>query len=60
MAKVFNLFERFVIRRIIKKIIKIAPVLKEKGLEILEKHTDEILEIVEETIVKVIEGYKNK
>ena len=60
MAKVFNLFERFVIRRITKKIIKLAPVLKEKGLEILEKHTDEIIEKVEETIVKFIEGYKNK
>ena len=59
MATKFNFFERFVIRRIIKKYIKYAPVLKEKGLEILEKHTDEFLEKLEETIVKFIEKYKN-
>lgn len=60
MAKVFNFFERFVIRRITKKIIKIAPVLKEKGLDILEKHADEFFEKLEETIVKFIEKHKNQ
>ena len=60
MAKVFNWFERFVIRRLAKKVVKLMPELKEKGLEIVEKYTDEILEKVKETIVKFIEEHKNK
>ena len=60
MTKIFNLFERFVIRRIAKKIIKLAPELKEKGFEIIEKYSDEILEKVKETILKFIEEHKNK
>lgn len=60
MAKVFNWFERFVIRRLAKKVVKLVPELKEKGLEIIEKHADEILEKVKETIVKFIEEHKNK
>ncbi len=60
MAKVFNLFERFVIRRLAKKVVKLVPELKEKGLEIVEKHADEIIEKVKEAIVKFIEEHKNK
>ncbi len=60
MAKLFNLFERFVIRRIAKKIVKLLPELKEKGLEIIEKYKDELLEKVKETIVNFIEEHKNK
>ncbi len=60
MAKVFNWFERFVIRRLAKKIVKLMPELKEKGLEIIEKYSDEILEKVKEAIVKFIEEHKNK
>lgn len=60
MAKVFNWFERFVIRRLAKKVVKLMPELKEKGLEIIEKYKDEILEKVKETIVKFIEEHKNK
>lgn len=60
MAKVFNLFERFVIRRLAKKVVKLMPEFKEKGLEIVEKYTDEILEKVKETILKFIEEHKNK
>ena len=60
MSKVFNLFERFVIRRIAKKVVKLMPEIKEKGFEIIEKYSDEILEKVKETIVKFIEEHKNK
>ncbi len=60
MTKLFNWFERFFIRRLAKKIVKFVPELKEKGLEIVEKHADEILEKVKETIVKFIEEHKNK
>ncbi len=60
MAKLFNLFERFVIRRIAKKIIKLTPELKEKGLLIAEKYADEILEKVKETIFKFIEEHKTE
>ena len=60
MAKVFNLFERFVIRRLAKKVVKLMPEFKEKGLEIAEKYSDEIFEKVKETILKFIEEHKNK
>ena len=60
MKKIFNLFERFVIRRIAKKIVKLVPEVKERGVEIVERHADEILEKVEETIIKFIEEHKNK
>ena len=60
MAKVFNFFERFVIRRLAKKVVKLIPELKEKGFEIVEKYADEILEKIKETIVKFIEEHKNK
>ena len=60
MAKVFNWFERFIIRKLAKKVVKLMPEFKEKGLEIVEKHADEILEKVKETILKFIEEHKNK
>ncbi len=60
MAKVFNFFERFVIKRLAKKVVKLIPELKEKGLEIVEKYTDEIMEKVKETILKFIEEHKNR
>ncbi len=60
MKKIFNLFERFVIRRIAKKIVKLVPEVKERGIEIVERHADEIFEKVEETIIKFIEEHKNK
>ena len=60
MAKVFNWFERFIIRKLAKKVVKLMPEFKEKGLEIIEKYSDEILEKVKETILKFIEEHKNK
>lgn len=60
MAKVFNWFERFVIRRLAKKVVKLIPELKEKGFEIVEKYADEILEKIKETIIKFVEEHKNK
>ncbi len=60
MTKVFNWLEKFVIKRIAKKIVKLMPELKEKGIEIIEKHADEILEKVKETILKFLEEHKNK
>ncbi len=60
MAKVFNWFERFVIRRLAKKVVKLMPEFKEKGLEIVEKYADEILEKVKETVIRFVEENKSK
>lgn len=61
--KKINLFyfiEIFVIKRIAKKIIKAFPFLKEKGLEVIETHKEEILQKIQIVIFKYIEKYKNR
>lgn len=56
----FNLIEKFFIKRFAKKIVKLLPELKIKGIEIIEKQTDELLEKVKECIVGFIESRKNQ
>lgn len=56
----FNILEIFVIRQMAKKIIKAFPTLKEKGLEIIETHRDEILQKVQITVFQYIEKHKNR
>ncbi len=56
----FNFIEIFVIKRIAKKIIKAFPSLKDKGLEIIETHKEEILQKIQIVIFKYIEKYKNR
>ena len=40
----FNFLEKFVFRRIVKKLIKAFPSLKEKGLKIYEENKEEIIQ----------------
>lgn len=56
----FNFLEKFVFKRIVKKLIKAFPSLKEKGLEIYENNKEEILQKVKVTILEFIEKHKNK
>ena len=49
--KALNLFERFIIRRIVKKFVKKLPDLKNEALEIIE---------TKETVLKFVQEYENK
>lgn len=52
--------EKFVIKRIIKRISKELPELKEKALKYLEDNKDEIIEKVKEAIVNFIKSKTDK
>ena len=56
----FNFIEKFLIKKLAKKVIKTIPELKEKGVKIIEKHSEEIFEKLEILIIKFIEKYENK
>lgn len=56
----FNFLEKFVFKRIVKKIIKAFPSLKDKGLKIYEENKEEIIQKVKVTILEFIEKHKNK
>ena len=62
--KALNWFERFVIRRIVKKFVKKLPDLKNDALEIIATKTPELLELIDEkikeTVLKFVEEHKNK
>ena len=62
--KALNLFERFIIRRIVKKFVKKLPDLKNEALEIIETKTPELLELIDEkikeTVLKFVQEYENK
>lgn len=55
----FNFLEKFIIKRIVKKIIKAFPSLKEKGLKIYEENKEEILQKVKVTILEYVEKHKD-
>lgn len=54
-----NWIENFVIKRIAKKVVKALPSLKEKGLEIIETHAEEIFQKVKITIFNYLQEHKN-
>lgn len=62
--KALNWFERFVIRRIVKKFVKKLPDLKNEALEIIATKTPELLELIDEkikeTVISFVEKHKNK
>ena len=62
--KALNWFERFVIRRIVKKFVKKLPDLKNDALEIIATKTPELLELIDEkikeTVLKFVQEHKNK
>ena len=56
----FNFLEKFVFRRIVKKLIKAFPSLKEKGLKIYEENKEEIIQKVKTVILERIKKLANK
>ena len=62
-----NAIERWIIKRLAKKVIKMLPYLQEKGKEVIndysqkiEENAENLLEEIKITIVKFIEKYENK
>lgn len=65
--KIMNFFEKWVIKRVAKKLVKSLPDLQEKGKEIIEKyskeiekHAQELFDKIEVAIVQFIEKYEDK
>lgn len=56
----FNFLEKFVFKRIVKKLIKAFPSLKDKGLKIYEENKEEILQKVKTVILERIKKLANK
>lgn len=55
-----NWFEKFVIKKFAKKIIKKFPDLKEKGVDFIEENAEKLFEKIEIAIVQFIEKCENK
>lgn len=55
-----NFLEKFVFKRIVKKIIKAFPSLKEKGLKIYEENKDEIIQKVKTIILEHLKKLADK
>lgn len=55
-----NWFEKIIIKRVAKKVVSLFPELKAKGVEIIEKHKEELLEKIQITVLKFIEEFKDK
>ena len=53
----FSWIKKKILKSIIKDITKSLPKLKEKGLILIEEHTDEVIEKVKEAITKTIEYF---
>ena len=56
----FNFLEKFIFKRIVKKLIKAFPSLKEKGLKIYEENKEEIIQKVKTVILESIKKFANK
>ena len=56
----FNFLEIFVFKRIVKKLIKAFPSLKEKGLKVYEENKEEIFEKIKVVIVEHLKKFANK
>ena len=55
-----NFFEKWVIKKFAKKVIKELPDLKEKGKDIIENHSEEIFNKIQIAILQVVDKYENK
>jgi hypothetical protein len=55
----FNFIEKFILKRLAKKIVNKLPKLKEKGVDFIEKESKELLAKIEKVILNYIEKYKN-
>ena len=58
--KAFNFIEKLFLKHFAKKIVKLLPDLKKLGIEVIEKHTEELLDYLEIAVIKFIEKYENK
>ena len=56
----FNFLEKFVFKRIVKKLVKAFPGLKEKGLKVYEENKEEIIQKVKTVILESIKKFANK
>lgn len=55
----FNFIEKFVIKKALKKILKKMPKFKEIGVTVIEKHAEELLDKIKETIVEYLKKHTN-
>ena len=55
-----NWFEKLLIKKLAKKIIKKFPEFKEKGVDFVEENAEKLFQKVEITIVQFIEKFENK
>ena len=55
----FNFIEKFILKRLAKKIVNKLPKLKEKGVDFVEKEAKELLEKIERIILAYIEKHKS-
>lgn len=56
----FNFLEKFVFKRIVKKLIKAFPSLKDKGLKIYEENKEEIIQKVKTVIFEHLKKLADK
>ena len=55
-----NAIENWVIKRFAKKLINSLPDLKDKGLDIIEKHAEELFNKIQISIGKFVEEHKGE
>lgn len=55
-----NWIEKFFAKRIVKRLAKKLPALKEKGVDFIEKEQKKLFEKIEMAITQFIEKYSNK
>ena len=56
----FNFLEKILIKRIAKKLMNVYPSFREKGLEIIKEHHDEIMFKIKNVVFQVINSNKKK
>lgn len=56
----FNFLEKFIFKRLVKKIIKAFPSLKEKGLKLYEENKEEIIQKVKIVILEHLKKLADK
>lgn len=56
----FNFLEKILIKRIAKKLMNTYPSFREKGIEIIKEHHDEIMLKVKNVVFQVINSNKKK
>lgn len=55
-----NWVEKFIIKRIAKKLAKAFPKLKDKGVKYIEEHAEEMVQKVKVTIFEYLQKLANK